>query len=156
MATHWHYFFFSSERDRQVCYTIDTRRSNYANIFSYHFPSFYYIRTWQENPQKEILATPKYESKEEEQSGRTKQFKFWPSHVRWRFKQQAFKWNIILCLNVPLMLSFLLFPSCAWFFFFFVFNDTTIFNWHTLPYNNRQIILNTYYHNNTINTYTML
>lgn len=62
-------FFFSSERDRQVCYTIDTRRSNYANIFSYHFPSFYYIRTWQENPQKEILATPKYESKEEEQSG---------------------------------------------------------------------------------------
>lgn len=118
MATHWHYFFFSSERDRQVCYTIDTRRSNYANIFSYHFPSFYYIRTWQENPQKEILATPKYESKEEEQSGRTKQFKFWPSHVRWRFKRQAFKWNIILCLNVPLMLSFLLFPSCAWFFCF--------------------------------------
>lgn len=41
-------------------------------------------------------------------------------------------------------------------FLFFVFNDTTIFNWHTLPYNNRQIILNTYYHNNTIITYTML
>ena len=68
------FFFRASETDK--CAIPLTREDQTMQIFFHIIFHHFNIRTWQENPQKEILATPKYESKEEEQSGRTKQFKF--------------------------------------------------------------------------------